>query len=563
MDVNTLALAGSVPIIAVFMLLVGLRWSATRAMGIGWILATTLGLLLWQMETIWWAASALYGALQALEIILIVFGAILLMNTLQASGAITTIRWHFGQISNDRRVQVLLIGLGFITLIEGAAGFGTPGALAAPLLIGLGFPPLAAAVFGLYFNALFPPFGAAGTPVIGGIGAVIDEQILAPEMTVQTFLNEVTGWSAVFTGSFLVVWGLVGIFLMLWWFGDERKRSIRDALRGTMQIAPFALFLSVLAGGTQFLVAWFFGPELPDIAAGFVVLGIGSVMAHKGLLIPADSWDFPAHDRWSEKWLGGMEAQRFAPQEQSRQMPEWLAWTPYLLVALVLLVTRWPGLGIVPVLQSHSLDIERILGQELSFSLRYLYLPGVLPFIPVALLTVFLHRMGRSSVATAWRESGRQIIGPAATLIVAVSMTQIMIRSAVNQIDQPGMMEALSRVLALGAGGAIPFVAPWIGALGAFMTGSSTSSNILFSVLQHDAAGDVGLSRILVVALQNVGSGLGNMISVLNVAAIAGVIGMSGREGDMMQKTFLPTVVFGILLGSAGMAVVYAVSALY
>jgi lactate permease len=563
MNGMTLALAGSVPITAVFVLLVGLRWSAARSMGVGWIFATLLGLLLWRMESVWWAASAAYGALQALEIILIVFGAILLMNTLKASGAVTTIRWHFRQLSMDRRVQVLLIGLGFITLMEGASGFGTPGALAAPLLIGLGFPPLAAAVFGLYFNAPVPPFGAAGTPVIGGIGAVIDEKILVAGMTPQLFLREVTGWSAVFTGSMLVVWGLAGVFLMLWWFGDEKRRSFKDALQGTLQVAPFALLLGGLAGGTQFLVAWFIGPELPNIAAGFVVLGVGSVMAHRGVLVPKEPWNFPAHDRWSEQWLGGMDTQRFAPEESRKSMSEWLAWIPYLLVALVLLITRWPGLGLVPLLQSYSLDIERILGQELSFSLRYLYLPGVVPFIPVALVTVVLHRMDRSAVADAWRDTGRQIVGPAVTLVIAVSMTQIMIQSATNQIGQPGMMESLSRALALGAGGFVPFVAPWIGALGAFMTGSSTSSNILFSVLQHDAAGDVGLSRTIVVALQNVGSGLGNMVSVLNLAAIAGVIGMTGREGEIMQKTIVPTAFFGILLGLGGLALAYALTGLY
>jgi lactate permease len=558
MELYTLALAGSLPIAAVFILLVGLRWSAAKAMGVGWILATGLGLSLWRLDILWWAASAVYGALQALEIIIIVFGAILLMNTLKASGAIATIRWHFGQISEDRRVQALLIGLGFITLMEGAAGFGTPGALAAPLLIGLGFPPMAAAVFGLYYDAPVPPFGAAGTPIIGGIGAVVDQAVLAGEATVPQFLQGVTAWTGVLTGSMLAVWGLSGVFLMLLWFGHEGRISPGRALKGTLQVAPFALLLGLLAGGTQFAVAWVFGPELPNIAAGFLVLAVGSILAHRGLLMPAQPWRFTAHDRWPSNWLGGLDPGAFAPQEHRRHMPEWLAWTPYLLVALVLLLTRWPGLGIMPVLRAVTLDVQNIFGQNLTYSMRYLALPGVLPFIPVAIMTVFLHRMPRSAALGAWKESFRQIVGPAVTLVVAVSMTQILIQSANNTIDQPGMMEALSRVLALGAGRAIPFIAPWIGALGAFMTGSSTSSNILFSVLQHDAAGAVGLSRTLVVALQNVGSGLGNMVSVLNLAAIAGVTGMTGREGDMMQKTIVPMVFFGVLVGVAGLAIAFA-----
>jgi lactate permease len=549
----TLALAGSGPIVVAFVLLVVLRWPAARAMTIGWILASALGLLLWRMDTSWWAAAAVYGALQALEIIIIVFGAILLMNHLEGSGAIATIRGHFSHITRDRRVQVLLIGLGFATLIEGAAGFGTPGALAAPLMLGLGFPPLAAAVFALVFNAAQPPFGAAGTPVIGGIGAVIDQPMLPAELALSAFLRDVTAWTAVVTGAALVFWGLLGVFLLLWWFGRDEERSVRGALGGALPVAPLALLLGALAGGTQLATAWFFGPELPNIAAGFVVLGVGMTLVRRGVLVPQATWDFPERESGS-------------PHEQhaeATRMPVLLAWTPYLIVALVLIVTRWPGLGIGGWLQAQSLDVERILGEELSFSLRILYLPGVLPFIPVALLTALLHRMDRDAVARAWRRSATQVAWPAITLVLAVSMAQVMIQSATNAIGEPGMIQALSHVLADAAGTALPAVAPWIGALGAFMTGSNTSSNVLFSVLQHDAAGDVGLSRTIAVALQNVGGGIGNMLAVLNVAAVCGVLRMSGMEGAIMRKTLVPTVAFALFAGLAGMVLMRLLPGLY
>lgn len=572
MNVAMLALAGSLPIATVFVLLVGLRWSAAKAMGVGWVLASGLGLFLWQMQTTWWAAAAFYGALQAVEIILIVFGAILLMNHLKGSGAVTTIRWHFSRITEDRRVQVLLIGLGFVTLIEGAAGFGTPGALAAPLLIGLGFPALAAAVFALIFNGSQPPFGAAGTPVIGGIGAVIDEGVLG-DVALSTFLNDVTAWTAVVTSSALVFWGLVGVYLLLFWFGRDDERSLRGALQGTLPVAPFALLLGALAGATQLIVAWLFGPELPNIAAGFVVLGAGVVLVRRGVLIPEETWDFPEREAWPERWLGNVDEEEGEKQDEGngeeteeepeRRMPVLLAWTPYLIVALVLIVTRWPDLGIADWLRERSLDIERILGEDLSFSLEYLYLPGVIPFIPVALLTALLHRMDRASVVTAWRESASQIVSPAVTLIVAVSMTQVMIQSATNPIDEPGMMEALSQVVALGAGTLLPAVAPWIGTLGSFMTGSNTSSNVLFSVFQHDAASDVGVSRTIVVALQNVGGGIGNMLAVLNIAAICGVIRMTGMEGDILRKMLVPTVVFALFASLAGMLLTWLLPDLY
>jgi len=548
MEPGALAALAAVPMVAAFVLMAGLRWPAARAMSAGWLLAGALGLTVWRLDWTWWAAAAVYGAVQAFEIVIIVFGALLLMNHLQQSGAMASIRWHLSGITADRRIQLLLIGLGFITIVEGAAGFGTPGALAAPLLIGLGFPTLAAAVFGLFFNALQPPFGAAGTPIIGGIGSVITESTLAEGMLVPLFLDEVATWTAVLTGSAMAIWGVLGVFLLAFWFGKREERTLAGAWRATLPVLPFALLLGGAAGATQFLVAWLIGPELPDLAAGFVTLGLGVLTARKGVLMPKQTWEFPARDHWPEAWLGGGEV-----QEPRKEMPILLAWTPYLLVAVILIGTRWPGSGIPGWLRSFSLDLPRILGQDLGYSLSYLYLPGIIPFIPVAIMTWAIHRLPAAKARAAWTMTAKQLLKPAATLIVAVSMTQVIILSDSNPRDLPGMMQALSHALATAAGTLIPAVAPWIGAVGAFITGSTTSSNILFSVLQHDSAQDVGVSRTLVVALQNFGAGIGNMVSVLNIAAICGVIGATGSEGILLRKIALPTLLVLILAGLAGL----------
>ncbi|MFW6003086.1 MAG: L-lactate permease [Halanaeroarchaeum sp.] len=558
----TLAIAGAVPIAVAFALMVGLRWSAVRAMGLGWILATVLGIGLWQMEPTWWAASAIYGGLEAINITLIVFGAILLMNYLDGSGAISTIRWHFTQIEGDRRVQLLLIGLGFETIIEGAAGFGTPGALAAPLFIGLGFPPLGAAVFGLFFNAPNPPFGAAGTPVIGGIGAVMSDGMLPAGMDVAAFEVLSGAWTGLITGLTFVFWGFLGVVLLVYWFGSEDERSVGAALRISLPIAPFAFTLGAVAGVTQWAIAWFLGPSLPDIAAGFVVLGLGMFMANQDILIPSGTWDFPDSSKWNDTWRGGLELDEIVGDKPSKEMSVLMAWTPYLLVALALLITRWPtliidGQQIVDIVSSYSVGINVLGYEDLAWSLEYLYLPGTFPFLPIAILTGFLHGMDTEGMVTAWKDSVEQTIPAALTLIVAVSMTQVMIQSQVNTADIMGMMEALSQALAGLAGGLLPMVSPWIGALGSFMTGSNTSSNILFTVLQFDAAADVGLSQTIMVALQNTGGGLGNMISVLNLAAIGGVAGIAGREGDMLRKTVVPTTIFALWAGFLGMIFVY------
>ena len=561
-----LALAAVVPIAIAFGLLVIARWSAARSMGVGWLVATGLGLGYWQMDPTWWAAVAIYGVLEALPIILIVFGAILLMNYLDVSGAISTIRWHFSGISTDRRIQLLLIGLGFETIIEGVAGFGTPGALAAPLLIGLGFPPLGAAVFALFFNAPNPQFGAAGTPILGGVNSVIGPDKLAQAsepITKTEFQGLVSAYSGVMTGLTFVFWGALGIFLLVYWFGNDGERSLRGAARATAPVAPFAFVLGVVAGVTQWAVAWFVGTELPSIIAGFVVFGLGLVMASRGILVPEDTWEFPERESWSDKWLGGLSLDSIEDDNPQKEMPVWLAWTPYLLVGGVLLVTRWPTLDLVPVLQEFTVGIDVIFGySDLNWSIRYLYLPGTMPFIPVAILTGLLYRMSGQKTKKAWSESIRQVAPAALTLVIVVSLTQIMIKSGQFNAGsiQYGMMDALSIAVADAAGAALPMVAPWIGALGTFVTGSNTVSDILFASLQYDAAGDVGVSRSIVVAIQNVGGGIGNMVSVQNIAAICGVVGITGREGDILRKVIIPTTIFALFAGAVGTILVYVVA---
>jgi lactate permease len=421
-------------------------------------------------------------------------------------------------------------------------------------------------VFALFFNAPNPQFGAAGTPILGGVNSVIGPEKLAAAsdpITQTEFQGLVSAYSGVMTGLTFVFWGVLGIFLLMYWFGNDGERSLRGAARATAPVAPFALVLGTVAGVTQWAVAWFVGTELPSIIAGFVVFGLGLVMASRGVLVPDETWEFPDRDSWSDTWLGGLSLDSIEDDDPQKEMPVWLAWTPYLLVGAILLVTRWPTLDLVPVLQEFTVGIPAVFGySELDWSIRYLYLPGTMPFIPVAILTGLLYRMSGQETKKAWSESVRQVAPAALTLVIVVSLTQIMIQSGEGEYVTVslGMMDALSQAVALGAGAALPAVAPWIGALGSFVTGSNTVSDILFASLQYDAAGEVGISRSIVVAIQNVGGGVGNMVSVQNIAAICGVVGITGREGDILRKVIVPTVIFALFAGAVGMILVYVVA---
>ncbi|MBX3437600.1 MAG: L-lactate permease, partial [Planctomycetaceae bacterium] len=169
MPPTLLGLLATLPIVVVAVLLVGLRWPASRAMPLSYLTAAGLAVLVWGISTTQVAAASLQGLIVAARLLYIVFGAILLLNTLRESGALGVIRRGFTEISPDRRVQVIIIAWLFGSFIEGAAGFGTPAAVAVPLLVGLGFPALAAVIAGMIIQSTPVSFGALGTPILVGI----------------------------------------------------------------------------------------------------------------------------------------------------------------------------------------------------------------------------------------------------------------------------------------------------------------------------------------------------------------------------------------------------------
>ena len=181
MSNGILALLSLLPIISVAVFLVMLRWPASRAMPISYVVAVLLSLFVWQIPFVKVMAASVNGLIDAIELIYIIFGAILLLNTLQESGAIQSIRKGFSDITPDRRIQVIIIAWLFGSFIEGSAGFGTPAAVAVPLMVGLGFPAMAAVVSGMIIQSTPVSFGALGTPMLTGVftGLADDEAVMA------------------------------------------------------------------------------------------------------------------------------------------------------------------------------------------------------------------------------------------------------------------------------------------------------------------------------------------------------------------------------------------------
>lgn len=187
------------------------------------------------------------------------------------------------------------------------------------------------------------------------------------------------------------------------------------------------------------------------------------------------------------------------------------------------------------------------MGLKLAYSLQALYLPGTVPFILVAILTIFMHRMNKATVARTWGDSLRQMVPSTIALVGAVAMVSIMKNSGTNASGSLDMLKTLSTAAAAILSSVWVFVAPFIGVLGAFMAGSNTTSNILFSAFQYEVAASAALPRLIIVALQVVGGAVGNMICVHNVVAASTTVGVLGQEGKIIRVNLIPAVIYAIL----------------
>jgi len=547
-SLGVLALIAALPILFTIVVMAGLNWPAKRALPGAWAVAFVLAFSVWKVDLRHAAASSLFGALSAINVLLIIFGAILILNTLKQSGGMATINRGFMGISRDRRVQVIIIAWMFEALLEGAAGFGTPAAIAAPLLVGLGIPPLGAAMIALIMNSTPVSFGAVGTPVAGAMSTLGPALQTLPGGA-AAFQRALTGWTAIghgIAGTFLP---LLGLALLTRFFGKER--SFRPAL----EAAPFALFAGLTFTAPYVLFAFLLGPELPSLLAGLLGLPVIIVAARRGFLVPRTVWDFGDESTWDEAWKSRVQPGR----ETAANMSIFRAWLPYLLIALILILTRIPAIGLKQLLGSVNIVIPHILGVEgLTYSLPILYIPGTIPFALVALLLIPLHHMSMTQAVTAWKDTFRQISGAAVALLFGVAMVHLMLKSGVNHAGVDGMMSVMARGIASVTGVGYPLAAPFIGVLGAFMSGSNTVSNILFASLQYQTAQALGFSTVLIVALQNIGGAIGNMTCVNNVVAVCATVGTTGAEGTLIRRNAIPMVMYGVAVGLLFSLLIYA-----
>ena len=539
------ALIAFIPIIVTVVLMVAFNWPAKRALPLAWILACVIAFAVWKMNIHDMAAYTITGFLSAFETLVIIFGAILIMNTLKRSGAMSAINGMFKGVTKDARILAIIIGWVFGAFIEGAAGFGTPAALAAPLLISVGFPPLAAAIVALICNSTPVCYGAVGTPTNTAF-ATVKDAVAAGGADPDTWKMALTKWSAISmaVGAFFIVFVAVCVLVKL--FG--KNKSFKDAL-------PCIIFTVAVFDIIYLLIATFIGPELVSLVAAVITLFVSIGAAKAGFLQPKETWTFAPEETWDRSWLSTTEV----PEPKVSDMPLLKAFTPYIIIIAILVATRVcqnVGMGWASAMKAFTIGTGKsgvILG--LNWNWAILWNPGVI-FIIVALLTIVIQGMKGSEVSGAWKDTGKQVSGAAIALLFGVAMVNIFRYTNVSSDVMDGsMLLIMARGLAALAGKAYVIVAPLIGVLGAFMSGSNTVSNTLFSSLQFETATILAMPQVFIVALQNNGGAIGNMVCVNNVVSACATTGTIGNEGKIIRTNIVPCIIYCaivvIVLGGA------------
>ncbi|MFW2512805.1 L-lactate permease [Demequina sp. SO4-13] len=544
-----LTVLAALPVAAILILMVGAKWSASLAGATAAFGAIILALTAFEfgVDDVFSPAEGVAGVLAraawvAFTVMLIIGPALGIHHLQQRTGATAALEAGLARITPDPRVAALLIVWFFCLLIEGAAGFGTPVALAAPFLVAAGFKPVTAVVAAMVGHASAVPFAAVGTPTLAQL-AIVDYSARDLSWAVAPYMA-VAGLVLAF-----VVARLVGTLVPT--AGPPWK---------WMAVAYAAFFVPNL------LIARFVGPELPSLvgAIGGAVLFILAVRwavkrridaAPTGSATPLDDEEIAAEEQVresAEEVIERSEEVRSADagpdlsvgaQDSSapsvRHEPHMAVLTataPYLVLVALVLITR-----LVPAVReaTQSWEVRWELFGHFSEGIQPLYHPGLL--LALAFLAgAMWQRATPRDVGLAFERATYQVIPVFVALVAMVTVAFTM--------SESGMTTQLA-VGAAGAGAAWPLLSPFVGALGTFMTGSATASNILFTEFQDQTALSADLDPVPLMGAQGAGAAIGNLICPHNVVAAAATVGLSGREGEVLRKALPIAAVCLVVIG--------------
>ena len=490
------------PILVILVLMLGLRWGAVRASLVGYLVALLLAVFYFGSGLSLLAYSHLKALLSSLDVLLIIWAAFLFYRVTDEAGAVAQIGEALPHLTADRGMQALVIGWAFASFLQGVGGFGVPVAVVAPMLVGLGFQPISAIVI--------PSVGSGWAVTFGSLGSAF-QALLA---TTGYSSAELAYPAALFLGIAAVITGLLVLHNAVGW-------------RGMLRLAPVALILGVVMGLVQLLVA----VKGPWNTAAF----IGSMV---GLFA---SFFLARFYRGAQQPSGRLDGKALG-----------VALSGYVILVMVTVIIH-----VIPTVK-HLLGGVVIQVHIPELSTRLGYITPAAATKPISLLNhagaVLLYasllaylvyrtagRYTAGSIQNILAGTVKRVRAPSLSIILMVCMAVVM--------ENSGMTEALARGLADVAGRFFPFMAPWIGALGAFMTGSNTNSNVVFALLQVRTAQILGLTVAIILAGQTAGASLASVIAPAKIVVGTSTAESTGKEGEVMRQ-MLPYILVLVLITS-------------
>jgi lactate permease len=476
-------------------------------------------------------ATVVKGILGALTPISIIWGAVLLTKTMGRSGAGQVVRQWLTGVSCNRVAQLMLIGWAFSFMIEGASGFGTPAAVSAPVLVALGFEPIPVAILALIMNSVPVSFGAVGTPTWFGLGPLG----LSHPVLLKIGLN-----TAVIHGVAALIIPILALAFVVSW---------REIFRNLVFV-----YLSVLSCVVPYIMLATVNYEFPSLVGGAVGFFISILLAKKGVgLAPSASLLTPSQE------IIGVNKRRLLK-----------AFFPLLGTIFLLVVTRIPMLGIKGLLNAETpalqiplgsfgefsvsaalvLELEKVFLADVAWVYKALFVPALIPFFVICAVSVPFFGIKRAVVKQIWSESLGQMKVPVVTLVGAMVMVELMMVGG-----EKAETMLIGKAFAEISGPGWQYVAAFLGALGAFFSGSATVSNLTFGGIQDSISKSVGLDQTLVLSLQSVGAAMGNMVCINNIIAVCSILGIYNQEGFILKRTVIPMVAYGIIAGLLGLVV--------
>jgi lactate permease len=519
---------------------------SSKALPLSALVAYIVVLLVFKQDAKLVNANVISGALLALTPLSIIAGAIFLFKCMEITGALAILRKSLDGVSENPVAQLMIVGWAFMFLIEGASGFGTPAAIAAPILYSLGFPALRVALFCLVLNTIPVTFGAMGTPVWFGLSLLQLPQESVREIAQQAALINTIA---------------APIIVIL---------ALRLVVSDTADIKKNLLFilLSTCACTLPYLGLSYFGVEFPSLLGGLIGLIITLLLAKYKIGIEAVNRPTAERSTATEQ----------APANTVPLKTLVKAAFPLWGTVLLLVLTRLPELGLKALLQatepalhislgflgtfhiSTSLvaSLTDILNTAVTWKHSVLYIPSVIPFAVTGSVTLWLFRQQAepNTLKTAGQQTLARMRTPFFAMLGALIFVNMMMLGDSSGQNSAAVAQ-IGHHLAQITGANWTFFAPLLGALGSFFSGSATISNLTFAGIQTTIAEQLSLPLTTILALQSVGAAMGNMVCINNIVAVTAILGLQNRDGDILKSTSLILAVFAFVAGGMGVLLVW------